>query len=616
VDTLSRRRYIISGILILVIAIYVIRLFHLQVLSPVYKQTATNQVVRKLTQYPKRGLIYDRNRELLLYEKPSFDLVVTPREVKSFDTLQLCSLIEVEKDELVSRLREAKNYSPYKPSIIVKQISPEKYAFIQEQLYKYPGFYGQARTVREYPKKIAAHLLGYIGEVSPEVIDQDSYYQIGDYIGISGIEKSYEEELRGEKGIKNLLVDVFGQVKGSYKNGEEDVQAKSGKNLTMTIDAKLQEYAEQLMQNKKGAVVAIEPSTGEILVMLSAPGYDPNLLVGRERGKNYTILLNDPLQPIFDRSIMGQYPPGSTFKMAQALIALQEGVITPATMYACHMGYHVGNYTMKCHHNGSFDLVGAIAHSCNAYFSYVYKDILEDSGYGNVRKAYEAWRDYILSFGLGRKLGTDLYYEKEGLVPTSDYYEKNKFQGSRWRELPINSVAIGQGELALTPLQMANYVSVLANRGYYYIPHVVKQIEGEDSIDARFYVKNEVPIDKRFFDTVIDGMQKVFEEGTGSRSRVNGITMCGKTGTAENPHGANHSVFVMFAPRDNPRIAMSVYVENGTEGAVYAGPIATLIAEKYLTDSISNVRKALESSMLNADLINKGQIIEYHAGEE
>jgi penicillin-binding protein 2 len=607
VDTLSRRRYIITGVLVLVVLIFIIRLFHLQVLSPVYKQSATDNVLRKIIQYPSRGLIYDRHKELLVYEKASYDLLVTPREVERFDTLLLCSLLEIEKEDLINRMKEAKDYSNYKPSIIVKQISLEKYAYLQEQLHKFQGFYIQPRTLREYPRKIAAHLLGYIGEVSNDLINQDSYYQSGDYIGISGIEKSYEKELRGEKGIKNFLVDVHSRVKGSYKEGREDVSAKSGKNLTITIDASLQSYAELLMQNKKGAVVAIEPSTGEVLVMLSAPGYDPNLLVGRARGQNYSLLQADPLQPIFDRSLMAQYPPGSTFKMAQALIALQEGVITPATRYTCHLGYRAGDYYMKCHHNGDFDLVGAISHSCNAYFTYVYKDILEDSGFGNVRKAYDAWRDYILSFGLGRKLGTDLYYEKEGFVPTSDYYEQNKFKGSRWRELPINSVAIGQGELALTPLQMANYVSVLANRGYYCIPHVVKEIGGETSIDPRFKVQHDVPIDRRYFENVIDGMEQVFENGTGTKSRIEGLKMCGKTGTAENPHGIAHSVFVLFAPRDNPKIAISVYVENGIEGAVYAGPIASLITEKYLNDSISSSRKWLEESMLKANLIGSEQ---------
>jgi penicillin-binding protein 2 len=607
VDTLSRRRFIIIGIFSLVVFIIIIKLFHLQVLSPVYKQSATDNVLRKIIQYPSRGLIYDRNKELLVYDKASYDLLVTPREVEKFDTLHLCRLLEIDKEELKIKMKAAKDYSPYKPSTIVKQISPEKYAFIQEQLHKFPGFDIQPRTLREYPRKIAGHVLGYVGEVSDDDINQDSYYQLGDYTGISGIEKSYEKELRGEKGIKYFLVDVHNRVMGSYREGRNDVMSKVGKNLVSTIDAKLQEYAELLMQNKKGSIVAIEPSTGEVLAMVSAPGYDPNLLVGRLRGQSFSELQADPFQPIFNRSLMAQYPPGSTFKMAHALIALQEGVIVPETMFSCNMGYHVGNYTMKCHHNGSFDLEGAISHSCNAYFCRVFKAILEKPEFGNVRKGYEIWREYILSFGFGKKLGTDFYNEQKGFVPTSDYYEDNVFKGARWRVLPINSLSIGQGELGITPLQMANYVAILANRGYYYIPHIIKEIEGEESIDPRFKVKNYAIINEEHFEKVIDGMEQVFENGTGTRSRVEGIKMCGKTGTAENPHGANHSVFVLFAPRENPKIALSVYVENGTEGAVYAGPIASLVAEKYLTDSISDSRKSLESSMLKANLINPGQ---------
>jgi penicillin-binding protein 2 len=605
VNPLSRRRYIILGIFAVVAAIFIIRLFHLQVLSPVYKQSATDQVLRRITQYPSRGQILDRKGKLLVFEKPAYDIMATPREMVDFDTLRFARLVEVDKDELVARIKAAWVNSSYKPSPIVKQITPERYAYIQEQLFKFNGISTQTRTVREYPRKIASHLLGYVGEVSPDMMNEDSYYQMGDYVGISGIERSYETELRGEKGVKFLLVDAQNRVKGSYQDGVNDLPAVTGKSLVTTIDADLQEYAEKLMRNKKGAIVAIEPATGEILAILSAPGYDPNLLVGRDRGNNFAKLQADSLQPIFNRALMGRYPPGSTFKMAQALVGLQQGTLTPSTTYHCAAGYHVGGFDMRCHHNGDFDLTGAIANSCNAYFANVFKATLDNPRYKNDREAYDTWRQYMLDFGFGRKLDTDLYNELKGSVPTSDYYEENTFKGSRWRALPIISLAIGQGELDITPLQMANYTAILANRGHYFIPHIVKKIEGQDTIDARFTIPIQTRIDKQHYEEVITGMAAVFEGGTGSRSKIQGIEQCGKTGTAQNPHGANHSVFVDFAPRYNPQIAIAVYVENGIEGALYAGPIASLMVEKYLNDTISAARKPFESAIILDDVNHK-----------
>jgi penicillin-binding protein 2 len=603
VDINSNRKYLIISIFVLVGLIFLIRLFFLQVVDTTYKEFATSNVLRKVVQYPARGLVYDRNGELLVYNKAAYDLLVTPREVKEFDTLRFCGLLDITIDEFRLRLKEARDYSPFKPSVIVKQISPEKYAVLQEQLYKVRGFYVQSRTLREYPRPMAAHLLGYVGEVTRDMIDANPYYQSGDYIGISGIERAYENELRGKKGMKYYMVDVHNRIQGSYLHGEADTTAQIGKNLISSIDADLQEYAELLLKNKRGSVVAIEPSTGEILVFANTPDYNPNLLVGRQRGANYMELVANPVKPLYNRALMAQYPPGSTFKMANALVALQEGVITPKTQYYCAHGYYSGSFRVGCHHDQSFDLVPSISRSCNTYYVYIFRAILENRKYRDIREAYNAWREYMLNLGFGRTLETDFVHELKGLVPTSDYYERFVFRGSRWRALPIVSLSIGQGELGITPLQLANHAATLANRGHYYIPHMVKEIEGYE-IHPRFTQPVFAGIDRQHYDLVIDGMEQAMESGTGAMSRIPGISVCGKTGTAQNPHGADHSVFMAFAPRDNPQIAISVYIENGIWGSTYAAPIASLIVEKYLNDSISPNRAWLESNMLKANLMN------------
>lgn len=615
-DIHSNRRYLVISIFVSVGLILLIRLFYLQVVDTTYKEFATNNVLRKVVQYPARGLIYDRKGELLVYNKAAYDLLVTPREVNPFDTLKFCSLLDITVEEFRQRLKEASSYSTYKPSVIVKQISPEKYAVLQEQLYKVKGFYIQSRTLREYPRPMAAHVLGYVGEVNRAMIEAEPYYQSGDYIGISGIERSYEKQLRGGKGVKYYMVDVHNRIQGSYRDGEADTTARIGRNLTSTLDADLQEYAELLLANKRGSVVAIEPSTGEVLVLANAPGYDPNLLVGRDRGANYAQLAGDPLKPLYNRALMAQYPPGSTFKMANALVALQEGVITPQTQYYCSHGYYSGNFRIGCHHDQSFTLIPSIAKSCNAYYVHVFRAILENRKYQDIRSGYNVWRDYMLKLGFGRTLNTDFVHELKGLVPTDDYYERFVFKGSRWRALPIVSLSIGQGELGITPLQLANYASILANRGHYYIPHVVKKIEGQD-IDPRFGMRMETGIDRYHFETVIEGMEQVMEPGgTGAMSKIPDIAVCGKTGTAQNPHGADHSVFMAFAPKENPRIAVSVYVENGIWGSTYAAPIASLIIEKYLNDTISAGRAWLESNMLKANLMNPVNILQENGTEE
>jgi penicillin-binding protein 2 len=607
-DTFSGRKSWVIGIFIVIGIIFILRLFQIQVADSEYKESAQKNALRKLIQYPARGLMYDRHHELLVYNKPSYDLLFTPREAGRFDTMAVSRLLEVSVENLRKDMKKAAAWSTYKPSVIIKQISQEKYASIQENFFKLKGFIIQPRTLREYPRPLAAHALGYVGEVTQSMIDTNSYYGSGDYIGINGIESAYEKELRGQKGVKYYMVDVHNRLQGSYRNGERDTSAQIGKNLVLSIDTRLQEYAELLLQNKKGSIVAIEPATGEVLVLANAPSYDPNLMVGKARGINFNAIAEDPARPFFNRALMAQYPPGSTVKMAQALIGLQEGVINPQSRFFCAGGYYSGNFRLGCHHNQSFDVENAIAASCNTYFVYVFRAILENENYKGVQQAYNAWRESMMKFGFGRTLNSDLTNELKGIVPSAEYYQKYVFKSSRWRALPIISLSIGQGELGITPLQLANYSAMLGNRGFYYIPHIVKEIEGRE-IPEKFRIPVESGISRNYFDPVINGMEKVMlPGGTGAMSQIPGISICGKTGTSQNPHGANHSVFMAFAPKDNPRIAISVYIENGWQGATYAAPIASLIIEKYLNDTISSQRLWLESSMLKTNLMNPEKI--------
>ncbi len=611
----SNRKYLVIAIFFTTGMLFILRLFYLQVVDTSYQEYATSNVLRKVVQYSARGLIYDRNGELLVYNKAAYDLMVIPREVTPFDTVSFSAMLDISVDEFRQRLKDARQYSLFRPSLLVKQISPEQYAVIQEQLYKVRGFFFQSRTLREYAHPLAAHVLGYVGEVSQNHIDENPYYQSGDYIGISGIEKTYEHVLRGQKGAKYYMVDVHNRIQGSYLNGEADTTAVIGSNLTSSLDVQLQMYAEQLLRNKRGSIVAIEPATGEVLVMANSPAYDPGLLVGRARGRNYLELLENPVKPLYDRALMAQYPPGSTFKMANALIALQEGVITPQTQFRCNHGYQSGSFRLACHHSESFTLIPSISRSCNAYYVYVFRAILENRHYSGIREAYDAWRNHLLRMGIGQTLNTDFAHELGGLVPTSAYYEQAVFRGARWRALPIVSLSIGQGELGVTPLQLANHAAMLANRGHYYIPHIVRQIEN-GAIDPRFRTPVESGIDRHHFDDVIEGMEQVMVSGTGARSRVPGISICGKTGTAQNPHGADHSVFMAFAPKDDPKIAISVYIEAGIWGSTYAAPIASLIIEKYLNGEISEGRKWMEENMLNANLMNDLKIVRIDGTEE
>jgi penicillin-binding protein 2 len=592
-------------IFIVVGIVFVIRLFSLQVISSAYKKTATKNVLRELVDYPSRGLIYDRNGKLMVYNKAAYDLMATPREIGVFDTLELCGLLDVPIENFRIEIQKAQKYSRFKPSIVVKQISPERYALLQEKMYKYPGFFFQTRTLRSYTYRNAAHVLGYVGEANQSLIDKEPYYKSGDYVGITGIEKSYEKELRGIKGARFFLVDVHNRVKGSYEEGQLDTMAIKGNDLVTTLDVDLQGYAELLMQNKAGSIVAIEPATGEILSLVSTPGYLPDDLVGRSRIENYPKMAADSLLPLYNRALRAQYPPGSTFKMVHSLIALQEGVITPYTSFTCNHGYHVGSFSQKCHHNQSFQLTGSIAQSCNAYYSHTFRRILENPALGGVRQGYERWRDYAVSLGFSTQVSLDLDEELKGFIPTSDYYEQEVFRKSRWRALPLISLAIGQGEVETTPMQMANYAAILANRGWYYKPRVVRSVSS-GYLHPEAKVIHRSKIDPVHYEEIMDGMEYVLDPnypGTASSARIPGIVVCGKTGTAENPQGADHSTFIAFAPRDNPKIAIAVYVENGRWGNLYAAPIATLIIEKYLNGEIQPSRKYVEDNMLRTNLL-------------
>ena len=597
----SGRKYIIISIIILMGTIYVLRLFSLQVLDPTYKLSAESNSQRIEILYPARGLIFDRNDELLVYNQAAYDLMITPSNVSQFDTADLCQILAVDKEKVVAGIEKARSYSLYKPSVFIRQISSETYAILQEKMYKFPGFFVQPRTLRKYPRNIAAHVFGYVGEVDDKVIGSDTYYQMGDYFGVSGIERSYENELRGQKGMKIYLVDVHNRIKGSFQDGRMDVPSAVGRNITLTIDADVQAYGERLMKQFSGSIVAIEPSSGEVLALVTSPAYDPALLVGRDRTENYGKLQADTLKPLFNRALMAQYPPGSTFKTVNGLIALQEQVITPFTEYYCAGGFHYGNITVACHvHQTPLSLVGAVENSCNGYFNEAFRRILTDRKFSSTAEAFRNWSEHIVSLGFGRILGTDMSYELPGLVPDVDLYDKIYGTG-HWNFLTVRSLSIGQGELGVTPVQMANLAAIIANRGYYYTPHLMREIQDEADSRYRYSEKFFVSIDSANFTWIVDGMALAVNGGAGGtawRARMNNITVCGKTGTAENPHGEDHSIFIAFAPKENPRIAVSVFVENGGFGNIWAAPIASLVIEKFISDSIS--RPALEDYVLKA----------------
>ncbi|MFA5782347.1 MAG: penicillin-binding protein 2 [Bacteroidales bacterium] len=598
----SGRKYVINIIILSIGVIFTLRLFYLQLIDDSYKLSADNNALRKITQFPARGLVYDRNGKLLVYNEATYDLMVTPQHVKDLDTTELCRLIGIDKETFKSRMKKARNYSFYAPSIFEREISKETYGFLQEKLYRFQGFYVQARTLRKYPLSIAAHMLGYIGEVSPEMIEKNNYYKSGDYIGISGIEKSYEKELRGKKGVKIMMFDVFNREKGSFRNGMYDTASVAGQNLITTLDADLQAYGEQLMKNKKGSIVAIEPGTGEILALVSSPAYDPNLLAGRDRSVNYYKLFQDTkLKPLFNRALMAQYPPGSTFKLMNALVGRQLGVLNDNTRFPCSLGFHMGNVNVKCHnHPSPCNLEQSIQHSCNSYYCYTFKAIIEKSGFTNTKNAFNKWREIVMSFGFGKKFYNDLPNELSGNIPTPEYYDKLHGK-DRWRALSIISLGIGQGEILVTPLQLANFAAIIVNRGYYYIPHIVKGIGKTKYIKKKYTTKQTVKVDAKYFITVLEGMHQVIEAGTGTGAKIEKIKMGGKTGTAQNPHGEPNSIFILIAPIDNPKIVISVIVENGGWGATWAVPIASLMVEKYLNGKVKRIdleKRMMEGSVL------------------
>lgn len=603
---LEKRKFVIGGFITLIVIIYVVRLFGLQVSDDKYKESADSNAFLKRVIYPSRGLIYDRNGKLIVFNKPEFDIMVIPKDVGEFDTLMLCNALSITKDELLQKWKDMKDtrknpgYSAYTPQKLVAHISQEEYGQIQEKLNLLPGFFIQKRSVREYGYDTGANILGNIREVSPEDMEKDRYYRRGDYTGDLGVEKSYESVLRGHKGVEILMKDAYGRIKGKYEDGIHDVAPVSGKDLTLSIDIELQKYGEQLMRGKLGAIVAIEPETGEILALVTSPNYDPKYLTGKDRGKHYAELVKNSLKPLFDRSIQGAYPPGSTFKPTQGLIFLQEGIVNIGTSYPCSRGY-VNGIKVGCHgHASPIAIKPALQTSCNAYFCWGFKNMMDKKG-TKITDQFEKWKNYMVDQGYGYRLGVDLPFESRGFIPNNDFYSKS-FRGADWSANSIISISIGQGEILATPLQIANLAATIANRGWFYTPHVVKNI-ADSVIDKKYQEKRRPRIDTKYYDIIAEGMRMAVTGGTCKTANLSDIEVCGKTGTAQNPHGPDHSVFMGFAPYRNPKIAVAVYVENAGFGATYGVPIGSLIIEKYLNGSVSAARKDIENRMLNSNTI-------------
>ena len=594
---LANRRLVIGGIAATVVFVYIVRLFALQLASDDYKKNADSNAFLKKIEFPSRGTITDRNGELMLYNQPSYDIMVVMNEEKGrLDTMEFCRAIGITKEFFIQRMDEIKDrnknpgYSRFTQQLFMSQLSDREYSVFREKMFRFPGFYVQKRSIRQYQYPYAAHVLGDVGEVSEADIEKDPYYQPGDYIGKLGVERYYEKDLRGDKGVQILLRDAHGRIQGRYQNGKYDRKPVPGRNLTLGIDLKLQALGERMMEGKIGAIVAIEPSTGEVLCMVSSPSYDPRMMVGRQRGRNHRMLSHDAWKPLLNRAIMGQYPPGSTFKTTQALTYLTEGIITPQTMFPCHHGFYYRGLHVGCHgHASPLALTEAISTSCNGYFCWgLYYMMSNRRKYKNVEQAMNTWRDYMVSMGFGYKLGIDLPGEKRGLIPNAEFYD-NAYNGS-WNGLTIISIAIGQGEVNLTPLQIANLGATIANRGYFYTPHVVKAIQGRrlDSVYTQRHYTRAAPWAYRW---VVAGMRSSALKGTCKALRNLPFEACGKTGTAQN-RGHDHSVFMGFAPMNEPRIAIAVYVENGGFGADFAVPIAKVLFEQYITGHLSKAAEA------------------------
>lgn len=603
---LEKRKYVIGGFICLIVLIYLIRLFSLQIGDDKYKESAESNAFLKRVLYPARGLMYDRKGRLVVFNKPAYDVMIIPKDVKEFDTTEFCAALDITREELLERWKEMKDphknpgYSAYTSQKIISHLSQEEYGKLQEKLYLFPGFFIQKRTVREYAFPNAANILGNIREVSATDIENDRYYRRGDYTGDLGVEKSYEKALRGVKGMEILMKDAYGRIKGKYENGIHDISPSSGHNLKLSIDMELQSYGERLMQGKIGAIVAIEPSSGEILALVSSPTYDPSLLVGKDRGKNYATLVKDHYKPLYDRALQGAYPPGSTFKPTQGLIFLQEGIVDLNTRYPCYHGY-VNRIRVGCHgHASPISLKPALQTSCNAYFCWGFKNMIDKRG-TKPAEQFEKWKNYLVEMGYGYKLGVDLPSESRGFLPNAEYYSKY-FRGRNWSGNSIISVSIGQGEVLATPLQIANLCATIANRGYFRTPHIVKEIS-DSVIDPKYKIRHRPHIKKKYYQDVAEGMRMAVLGGTCRGANIPGIEVCGKTGTAQNPHGKDHSAFIGFAPYNHPKIAVAVYVENAGFGATYGVPIGSLMIEKYLKGEISPSRKGIEERMMNSNTI-------------
>jgi penicillin-binding protein 2 len=582
---LEKRKLVIGGFIVAIVIIYIIRLVQLQVMDSTYKANADNNAFMEKVIYPSRGLIYDRNDSLVVFNSPEYDLMMIPKDVLPFDTIDFCNTLQISREEFEHRLEEMKkgrSYSAFTQQVFMNHLSPEDYGRLQEKLYRFPGFFVVQRILRQYNYHVAANVLGDIREVNAKDIENDPYYRPGDYTGDLGIEKSYEQWLRGVKGKEILIRDATGKIKGRYNDGADDVSPVAGNNLKLSIDIGLQAYGEMLMQGKVGAIVCIEPKTGEILALVSSPTYDPALLMGKERGKNYRDLVNNRLKPLYDRSIMAAYPPGSTFKPTQGLIFLDEGIISTSTAFPCHRGYINAGLRVGCHGHGSpIALKPALQTSCNAYFCWGFKYMMDKrSKYGSTGKAFEVWKNHMVSMGYGYKLGVDMPGESRGFIPNTAFYDKIYGEG-RWVGQTIISDAIGQGEILATPLQIANLSATIANRGYYITPHVVKNIEGVGVLKKNLE-RHDTDIDKSYYNDIVEGMRMAVLGGTCTRANIPGLDVCGKTGTAQNPHGRDHSVFMGFAPMNDPKIAVCVYVENAGFGAAFGVPIGALMIQRYL----------------------------------
>ena len=605
---LEKRKYVIGGFIALIALIYLVRLFDLQINDSRYKQSADSNAFLKKTVYPSRGLIYDRNGELVVFNQPAYDVMLIPRDVQPFDTLDFCATLNITPEQLRKRFADMRDkrlnpgYSSYTPQKLITQLSSQDYGRLQEKLYRFPGFFIQKRILRQYNHATAANVLGNIREVNADDVERDDYYSPGDYTGDLGVEKSYEPYLRGHKGVEILIRDARGRIQGRYEDGARDVAPISGRDLRLSLDIKLQEYAESLMVGKRGAVVAIEPSTGEILCMVSSPTYDPRLLVGRQRGENYRKLVNDESWPLYDRAYMAAYPPGSTFKPTQGLILLQEGIINLNTTYPCYHGYINGGLRVGCHSHGSpLPLKPALQTSCNAFFCWGFKNMIDRrSKYGSSAKAFEVWKNHLVSMGYGYKLGLDLPGEKRGFLPNAKFYDKFYTEG-HWSGNTIISVSIGQGEVLATPLQIANLCATIANRGWFITPHVVKEIQ-DTVMPGELLERRRPTIDEHWYADVAEGMRMAVTGGTCRRAALRDIEVAGKTGTAQNPHGKDHSAFMGFAPYTEPKIAVAAYVENAGFGATFGVPTGSLVMEKYLTGTIAPERKYMEEQMLNTSL--------------